>query len=55
MDQNILFIVPLAFVCEFIDSTLGMGYGTSLTPILLLMGLEPLQVVPAVLYDGVGA
>ncbi len=43
--------MPLAFVCEFVDSTLGMGYGTSLTPILLLMGFEPLQVVPAVLFS----
>jgi uncharacterized membrane protein YfcA len=28
-----------------------MGYGTSLTPILLLLGFEPLQVVPAVLLS----
>ena len=28
---------------------LGMGYGTALTPILLMMGFEPMQVVPAVL------
>ena len=45
------FILPLAFVCEFIDSSLGMGYGTTLTPLLLLMGFEPLQVVPAVLMS----
>jgi len=43
--------MPLAFVCEFVDATLGMGYGTSLTPILLLMGFEPLQIVPAVLLS----
>ncbi|MEW6723490.1 MAG: hypothetical protein AB1331_01025 [Bacillota bacterium] len=30
-------LVILAFAAEFIDSTLGMGYGTLLTPILLLM------------------
>jgi len=28
-----------------------MGYGTSLTPILLLSGYEPIQVVPAVLFS----
>ncbi len=44
-------ILPLAFVCELVDSTLGMGYGTTLTPVLLLMGFEPLQVVPAVLLS----
>ena len=41
----------LAFVCEYIDSTLGMGYGTTLTPLLLLLGFEPLQVVPAILFS----
>jgi len=33
----------------YIDSTLGMGYGTTLTPILLIMGYDPLKVVPALL------
>lgn len=41
----------LAFVCEFIDSTLGMGYGTTLTPVLLLMGFRPVSIVPAVLVS----
>lgn len=41
----------IAFVCEFVDSTLGMGYGTTLTPLLLLFGLSPLQVVPAILFS----
>ena len=31
------------------DATLGMGYGTTLTPVLLLIGFAPLQVVPAIL------
>lgn len=44
-------IVLLAFVGEYIDSTLGMGYGTTLTPVLLIMGYEPLQIVPAVLLS----
>ena len=51
MDIKLLLMMPLAFVCEFIDSSLGMGYGTSLTPILLLMGFSPLQVVPCVLFS----
>jgi len=44
-------IVIIAFLAEYIDSTLGMGYGTTLTPVLLLLGFEPLQVVPAVLLS----
>jgi hypothetical protein len=41
----------LALACEYVDSTLGMGYGTTLTPILLLMGYEPTQIVPSVLLS----
>jgi hypothetical protein len=44
-------IIFLAFVCEYIDSSLGMGYGTTLTPLLLIMGYNPLQIVPAVLLS----
>ncbi len=44
-------IIPLAFLCELIDSSLGMGYGTILAPILLLMGFEPLDVVPSLLFS----
>ena len=51
MPVHYLLVIPLALVCEFIDSTFGMGYGTTLTPILLLLGFEPLQVVPAVLLS----
>jgi uncharacterized protein len=45
----LLLIAACSFVSEYIDSALGMGYGTTLTPVLLLLGLDPLQVVPAVL------
>jgi uncharacterized membrane protein YfcA len=33
------------------DSTLGMGYGTTLTPVFLLMGFSPMQIVPAILLS----
>ena len=46
-----VFIIILAFVCEYVDSSLGMGYGTTLTPLLLAMGYNPLQIVPAVLLS----
>ena len=49
MDFSTLYLLPLAFACELVDSGLGMGYGTILTPVLLLIGFEPLQIVPAVL------
>ncbi|MBN2017376.1 MAG: sulfite exporter TauE/SafE family protein [Candidatus Cloacimonetes bacterium] len=44
-------IVLMAFVAEYFDSTLGMGYGTSLTPILLLLGYQPMQIVPCILLS----
>ena len=44
-------IMLVAFVCELVDSSLGMGYGTTLTPLLLLMGFSPLEVVPCVLIS----
>ena len=44
-------LVLLAFVCEYIDSTLGMGYGTTLTPLLLLFGFGTAQTVPSVLLS----
>lgn len=46
-----LIIIVLAFCCEYIDSSLGMGYGTTLTPLLLIIGFQPLQIVPAVLLS----
>lgn len=46
-----LVLLAAAFICEFIDSSLGMGYGTVLTPLLLVMGFDPLAAVPAVLLS----
>ncbi|HNW38910.1 MAG TPA: sulfite exporter TauE/SafE family protein [Candidatus Omnitrophota bacterium] len=48
--MNIL-VGALAFISEYLDSGLGMGYGTALTPILIIVGFEPLQVIPAVLIS----
>lgn len=50
---NVVLILFLsALICEFIDSALGMGYGTTLTPLLLLFGgFDPAAVVPAVLLS----
>jgi uncharacterized membrane protein YfcA len=49
--EFLVFIIILAFLCEYIDSSLGMGYGTTLTPLLLIMGYNPLQIVPALLLS----
>ncbi len=44
-------VASVAFLSEFLDSCLGMGYGTALAPILILAGFDPLKVVPAVLIS----
>lgn len=46
-----IIIAIIAFISEYTDSTLGMGYGTILTPLLLLMGFDPLQIVPSILLS----
>lgn len=47
----ILLVIVGAFICEFVDSSMGMGYGTLLTPTLLLLGLPLESVVPAILFS----
>jgi len=44
-------ILIFAFLCEFIDSSLGMGYGTAATPLLMLIGIPALEIIPAVLLS----
>ncbi|GAJ06236.1 unnamed protein product, partial [marine sediment metagenome] len=42
-------VAILALLCEYMDAAIGMGYGTTLTPLLLIAGFSPLEAVPAVL------
>ena len=46
-----LFLFGMAFLCEFVDSGFGMGYGTILSPVLIIMGFDPLVAVPAILLS----
>lgn len=46
-----LALALLAFMCEAVDSSLGMGYGTTLTPVLLAAGFIPHSVIPAALFS----
>lgn len=41
----------VAILCEWIDSSIGMGYGTILSPTLILLGFPALAVVPAILIS----
>ncbi len=44
-------VLGAGFVFGYFDATLGMGYGTTLTPLLIIFGFEPFQIVPAVLLS----
>ena len=48
-------LVLLSFACGYVDATLGMGYGSTLTPLLLLLGYQPLEVVPAIIASQLSA
>lgn len=41
----------LAFICGVIDLSLGMGYGFTVTPLMLMIGFTPQEAVPAVLFS----
>jgi uncharacterized membrane protein YfcA len=44
-------VVLIAAVLEFLDASAGMGYGTAITPLLLVIGFDPIQIVPAVMIQ----
>jgi uncharacterized membrane protein YfcA len=44
---DIVAVALLALFFETVDSSAGMGFGTALSPLLLVLGFAPLQVVPA--------
>ena len=49
---TVMCVILLALICQYVDCTIGMGYGTALTPILILVfGFDVLDIVPAVLMS----
>lgn len=49
--EIIILIVLGALVCEIIDSSMGMLYGTILSPVLIIAGFNPLLIVPSILFS----
>lgn len=47
--SSFIIILFVALFCEWIDSALGMGYGTILSPLLIFLGFPTLLVVPSIL------
>jgi len=46
-----LYLIVCSAVMEFIDSALGMMYGTVLSPLLILIGFNSKDVVPSILIS----
>ncbi|MBU2565465.1 MAG: sulfite exporter TauE/SafE family protein [Candidatus Thermoplasmatota archaeon] len=51
MIELVLVLIIMAFIMEIVDSSLGMMYGTLLSPILIGYGFEPIIVIPAILIS----
>lgn len=49
MNEFYILVAGISLACEYIDASLGGGYGTILSPTLILLGIIPTQAVPAVL------
>jgi len=41
----------IGFIGQYFDASIGMGYGTTTVPLLLLLGISPIYTVPAVLLS----
>ena len=48
---RLLFLLVLSFGSGVIDLSLGMGYGFTVTPLMLMLGFTPSEAVPAVLIS----
>ncbi|MFH0866182.1 MAG: sulfite exporter TauE/SafE family protein [Bacteroidota bacterium] len=51
MTTLLIVIFFIAIFCEFVDASLGMMYGTILSPLLILFGIPVTDVVPAILIS----
>jgi uncharacterized membrane protein YfcA len=48
---ELLALAALAFVMEGVDNCMGGGFGTIMSPLLILLGYDPKVVVPAILFS----
>ncbi len=48
---DFVLLVFLSFVPAVIDSSFGMGYGFIVTPLLLILGYNPIQIIPTILVS----
>jgi hypothetical protein len=49
-----IYIISIAFLTAVIDIIFGMGFGLTLTPILIFFNYSPKEIVPALLLSSLG-
>lgn len=47
----VVFLIVLSLFCKYVDNSIGMGYGTVLTPLLMGFGILRQDIVPAILLS----
>lgn len=48
---DIIMLFMLAFALEFVDNSMGGGFGTILSPLLIICGYDPRVIVPSILFS----
>lgn len=49
---NLFFcLIFIAFISKYIDKSLGLGYVTILSPVLIIMGFNPITAIPSILLS----
>jgi uncharacterized membrane protein YfcA len=46
----ITLIIIVSFVAQFLNTALGEGFGTIVVPSFILLGFDPIQIVPSLLF-----
>lgn len=49
--MDFISLLILAFLLEFLDNSIGGGFGTILSPLLIVFGYDPKVIVPAILVS----
>ena len=46
----VILIIIVSFVAQFLNTSLGEGFGTIVVPSFILLGFDPIQIVPSLLF-----
>jgi len=46
----IILIIFISFIAQFLNTALGEGFGTIVVPCFILLGFDPIEIVPSLLF-----